>query len=359
MNGFVRLDVLTLPGRSSANASTAVWQLWGAQWWDAVQAIGTLAAVVVALGLAGWEGFRLRAARRELAEVKAAEATRLEEQQASLVSAWIESDFVPSEDGSHYTHEATVHVANEGNEPVYSVHVVIGAGVPVTQLGPLSVPVPIPVLPPRRSRSWNISLPLLATSSAVGLIPGELVARIDFSDIRGERWHRNFEGVLGRGADEPGQLFTEDTETGESQLGDLSNAFNPMQVAGAFWAAAISDDPPPVDEIRVTLASTASAWADLDEASWAEMRSSISGYGLAAHVYYPAPRVAYVRLVHEDDQSKEVAESGFVEVRAQVITLVFLAGQGWRIFSVGGGATRPDWIGFPQGSLTRDVREGA
>jgi len=106
----------------------------------------------------------------------------------------------------------------------------------------------------------------------------------------------------------------------------------------------------------VLLARTAPAWSDFDDDAWAALRAAVAGYGLAAHVYYPAPRVAYVRLVLEDDANQETSEAGFVEVRALVTTLVFLPGEGWRIFSVGAGVTRPDWIPFPAGSLAEDVR---
>lgn len=332
------------------------WQIWGASWWDAAQAVGTLAAVLVALGLAIWEVMRHRKTQLELEALKASEATRYEEQQAGLVSAWVESEYIDSSDASHYEHRAMVHVANEGAEPVFNVHVVIGIGSPVIQLGPLSIPVPIPVLPPRRVRSWDISLALMAHAAPVGRISGEAVARIDFSNAAGARWHRNYEGVLFRSKGVTSTLFDHDGDEGERQLGDLASPFNPMQVAYTFFAAAVDDSPPSADEVRVVLASSAPGWSDFDEADWEELRDLVSGYGLAAHVYYPAPRVAYVRLVHDEDAKREISESGYVDVRALVATLVFLPGEGWRIFSVGEGATRPDWIAFPSGSLREGLR---
>lgn len=335
------------------------WQVWGASWWDAAQALGTLAAVLLALGLAIWEARRHRTTRLELEALKANESTRIEEQQAGLVSAWVESEYAASSDGSHYEQRSVVHVANEGTEPVFNVHVVVGIGNPIVQLGPISVPVPIPVLPPRRVRSWDISLAVMANSDPVGVIAGEPVARVDFSNAGGVRWHRNYEGILHRSNGASTPLFDRGVEEGEKQLGDLTNAFNPMQVAYAFFGAAVDDSPPPVDEIRVLLASTAPAWSHFGEAEWEHVRDQISPYGLAAHVYYPAPRVAYVRLIHDDDTDKEVSEAGYVEVRALVVTLVFLPGEGWRIFSVGAGATRPDWIGFPIGSLNQGLRGDA
>lgn len=48
--------------------------------------------------------------------------------------------------------------------------------------------------------------------------------------------------------------------------------------------------------------------------------------------------------------------AGYIEVRAQIMTLVFYSGLGWRVFSVGSGATEPDWIEFPPGMKTDDPR---
>lgn len=340
----------------SALLTVTNWQIWGADWWDAAQALGTLAAVLVALSLAMWEAIRHRKTRLELAALRAGEATRHEEQQAGLVSAWVESAYEVSSDASHYEQRAIVHVANEGAEPVFNVHVLIGIGRPIVQLGPLSVPVPIPVMPPRRVRSWDISLALMAHSAPISSMSGEPVARIDFSNAAGARWHRDYEGVLHRSKGESAQLFDHDLDEGERQLGDLSSPFNPMQVAYAFFDAAVDDAPPSANDVRVLLASTAPGWGNFDEADWKRLRDMVAGYGLAAHVYYPAPRVAHVRLVQEDDAKREVLEAGFVNVRALVVTLVFLPGEGWRIFSVGHGATLPDWIAFPSGSLAEDVR---
>lgn len=247
-----------MPGQSEGDGL-----LWGANWWDAAQAVGTLAAVLVALGLAMWEAVRHRRTRRELADLKAAEGIRYEEQQAGLVSAWVESEYLPSEDASHYEQIARVQVANESAEPVFNVHVVVGLGNPVVQIGPISVPVPIPVLPPRHVRSWDISLALLAHTPPVGSMLGQPVARVDYTSASGLRWHRDYQGVLSTSQGSSTPIFDFDPEAGEKQLGDLANAFNPMQVAYTLYGAAIDDSPPPAEKVAIRLARTAPAWGRL------------------------------------------------------------------------------------------------
>jgi len=77
--------------------------------------------------------------------------------------------------------------------------------------------------------------------------------------------------------------------------------------------------------------------------------------GLAAHVHYPAPRVAYVKTLSDGAAATRVTVPGYVEVPMTLFTLRFIAGTGWRIFSIGW-ATRMDMIPFPEGDLRRDIR---
>lgn len=329
--------------------------VWEAKWWDAWQAFGTVGAVAIALLLALYEGVRARRAERALASEREQRLKSDRFATAALVSAWIETQYEPSRDGTHYLRRGTLHLANESNEPVFDVHVVVGVGQPVVQLGPLAVPTPIPVLPPRRHRSWDISLGLLAFGGGLQ-IPSDPVAKIYFSDAQQVRWKRDFEGRLGElDVGQPEQRPTEDE--GVEQLGHPSNSFNPIWTAMAFLNLIRRDDPPATaSELAPYLAEKASGWDTLDDSGVRVLGEDLADYGMAAHAWYPAPQVAYVRLVHEGGQNIVTSAAGYIEVRAQIMTLVFYSGLGWRVFSVGSGATEPDWIEFPPGTITDDPR---
>lgn len=329
--------------------------VWDAKWWDAWQAFGTVGAVAIALVLALYEGVRARWAEKALASERKQRLRSDRVATAALVSAWVETRYEPSADGTHYLRRGTVHVANESNEPVFNVHVVIGVGKPVVQIGPLAVPAPIPVLPPRRHRSWDISLGLLAYGGGLQ-IPSDPVAKIYFTDANEIRWNRDFDGRLAEQSDRQ-QEPQPDEDEGVRQLGEPANTFNPIWTALAFLNLIRRDEPPAsVSELAPFLAENAPGWESLDDSEIRDLGEGLADFGLATHVWYPAPQVAYVRLVHEGDQENTPSVAGYVEVRAQVITLVFYAEIGWRVFSVGAGATEPDWIMFPSGAITDDPR---
>jgi hypothetical protein len=344
----------TLPDRLQGGSMPDVWE---AKWWDAWQAFGTIGAVAIALTLALYEGVRARRAEKALASERKQRLHSDRFATATLVSAWVETRYEPSADGTHYLRRGTVHVANESNEPVFDVHVVVGVGQPVVQIGPLAVPAPIPVLPPRRHRSWDVSLGLLAYGGGLR-IPSDPVAKMYFSDAQQVRWSRDFEGRLKEQVD--GQQEPQpNRDEGEKQLGDPSNTFNPIWTALDFLNLIRREDPPvTAPELAPFLAENATGWKGLSNSEFRDLGQSLADYGMAAHAWYPAPQVAYVRLVHEEDQEKVVSAAGYVEVRAQIITLVFYAGSGWRVFSVGSGATEPDWIEFPPEALVEDPRGG-
>ena len=329
--------------------------VWEAKWWDAWQAFGTVGAVAIALVLALYEGVRARRAEKALASEREQRLKSERFATAALVSAWVETQYEPYPDGTHYLRRGTLHLANESNEPVFDVHVDVGVGQPVVQIGPLAVPTPIPVLPPRRHRSWDISLGLLAFGGGLQ-IPSDPVAKIYFSDAHQVRWKRDFEGrlselVVGQQEQRP----TEDE--GVQQLGHPSNSFNPIWTAMGFLNLIRRDDPPATaSELAPYLAENASGWNALDDSAIQALGEELAEYGMAAHAWYPAPQVAYVRLVQEEDQDLVPSAAGYVEVRARVMTLVFYSGLGWRVFSVGAGATEPDWIEFPPGTISDDPR---
>lgn len=327
--------------------------VWGADWWDAWQAFGTVGAVTIAIFLALFEGFRARRAESALAVERKQRKQSDRISTASLVSAWIETTHVPSADGTHYLRRGTLHLANESNEPVFNVQVVVGVGRPVVQIGPLAVPHSIPVLPSRHHRSWDISLGLLGFGGGLQL-PSDPVAKICFTDVNDACWDRDFEGKLSEQNTDGNGVESDETE-GIRQLGDPSNTFNPLWAALDFLNLIRRQDPPITRaELSPLLAEKAHGWDVLDDTTIQSMGKDLADYGMAAHAWFPAPQVAYVRLIRDEDQSSRSQEAETIEIQAQIITLVFYAGTGWRIFSVGGGVTEPDWIEFPPGTISDD-----
>lgn len=325
----------------------------GVTWWDAAQAIGTVAAVAVALGIALIEAVRGSRDRR-----KQARDTR--RSVAARVNAWVEVTSETSPDGSHYVRRATLHLANESDEPVFRVAVLVGVGEPPVQIGPLAAPVPVWTLPARHRRSWDVTMGLLAHSGPGAYSPADPVAMVAFTDVHGVRWRRDFQGTLTDTSEPAGRLLVSTAESGdagEAQLGQ-TNDFNPLPVALWFLTVVRGQEiPATVENVRVAVDASAPGWNELDDAMIESIRNEVDGYGLAAHVWYPAPRVAYVRLVHEEDAETAVAPvtAGWAPVRGKILTMVF-GPDGWKVFSVG--PTDPDWVLFPAGWLSDDPRGG-
>lgn len=324
--------------------------LWGAQWWDVLTAFGTVGAVLVSLGLAVQGSLR---ARRAEGQLKAERQQRIQDERrsiAGLVSGWAESEYEPSRDGTHFVRSTFVYVANESSEPLYNIEVNISIGSPPVQLGPLSVPFPLPVLPARHRRSWDITQGVLAHSVGVGEVPTEPLVSLEFEDSHGVKWRRGYDGKLER--EPPRIAILPPTENeGIKQLGPLESDFNPLKIATAFLAALAQAQS--VKELAPFISPSASGWKDLTEDQMIETRDALAEFGLASHVWYPVSRIAYVRLVHDDDIEKlQRGEPG----RGQIVTLVLLAGKGWRVFSIGPAVTEPDWIEFPRNDLNRDIR---
>lgn len=335
-----------------AEAAVDAPSILGATWWDALQAIGTLLAVIVAVTLALAESHRARDAVRDRDRLLRDQAARDRRRSASLVGAWIEVDVEPSEDGTHYIRRGRLYLANEGTEPVFAVSVGVGVNDPPVQVGPLSAPIPIPVLAPRTRRSWDVATGLLAHSAAERRLPTHPVAWVAFTDAEGIRWHRDFAGVL---AESEGTSGPVTSPPDAAQMGPLDNPFNPLPTALAFLEMLAPERQASPNDFAL-LVSDAPGWSDLTSATIAEMARDLAEFGLAAHVWYAAPYVAYVRLVHDDDIDKATSAMGsdLIPVHAKVLTLVFAPDAGWRVFSIG--VTEPDWIGFPAGTLGDDPR---
>ncbi|MBV1781296.1 hypothetical protein KRR55_19480 [Paeniglutamicibacter sp. ABSL32-1] len=332
--------------------------VWGADWWDAWQAFGTVGAVTIAIFLALFEGLRARRAEAALASERKQRKQSDRISTASLVSAWIETTHEPSADGTHYLRRGTLHLANESNEPVFNVQVLVGIGRPVVQIGPLAVPHSIPVLPSRHHRSWDISLGLLGFGGGLQL-PSDPVAKLAFTDVNEVRWNRDFDGKLGEQSAEGNEPKPDDTE-GMRQLGDPTNTFNPIWAALDFHNLIRREEPPITRaELSPLLAEKAHGWDVLDDVMIQSMGKDLDDYGMAAHAWFPAPQVAYIRLVREEETTNPSQGAEAIEIQAQIITLVFYAGIGWKIFSVGGGVTEPNWIEFPPGTISDDPWTGA
>lgn len=171
-------------------------QIFGADWWDVAVAVGTVGAVIVALLLAFAERKRTTRAEEELKDERASATSRREMELAAMVSAWVEITPDASADGKHYIRQATIQVENQSDRPAYNGNVCVGVRQTAsgwTPVGPLAVPLPLPVLPPHPRQSWDITLALSACSSSQATVNGHPTAAISFSDPNGQRWTRDFD----------------------------------------------------------------------------------------------------------------------------------------------------------------------
>lgn len=90
-------------------------------------------------------------------------------------------------------------------------------------------------------------------------------------------------------------------------------------------------------------------------AGLASMLASVGGLG--AHVHYPAPRIAYVKAVPEEVAKQRAEHPGQVEVEGVVVlTLRWVRGVGWQVFSAGPAGTVADRVRFPERDLSQDPR---
>ena len=312
--------------------------------------MGTSGAVIVALWLARRESRRARRLAEQIREEG-------ERRTASLVSAWVETHYEPSKDGTHYIRRAVVHLSNESDEPAFELRLVIGLFDPVVQVGPLSVPDAIPVLPPRRDREWNITLPLLAFSRSHEGMPRDPVAQVIFKDSQGKLWIREFSGELRRLNDSEESPAVSPQE-GERQVGDIYTPFNPMTVVLKFvYILQRKDSPCTMKDLRPFLDDHAPAWRSTSTEQLDQIKDMVKSLALASHVYYPGERVAYVRFVSEDLADQPTPTVGRQTQISGIVTLTFTPAIGWRIFSIGGAVTQPDWIEFPRGSLLKDATQ--
>lgn len=302
---------------------------WSVTWelWTVLTAMGTIAATLVALALAlrGWLDSRAAAAK--------------------VVAAWVTDEYRPREDGSSYRRTTRVHIANEANEPVFNAKVSVHVGRDETPLGPLSVPAPISVLPPRRELVFDISIPLLAH-----LDTWSPKATLYFTDPQGRRWLRLSNGEL-RNVSRQRTFWSKSSRgVDERQLGDMTSVLNPMMVALAFLTG-LRDPGTTPEELVMLLAPEARGWVELN---WDQLRSELQRYQPTSMVDYPAERIARIKLSGDATlEGRQVEGQGLELTDYMFMTLTLNPDHGWRVFSVGGHVP-PDAIFF-DGSLLADV----
>ncbi len=301
---------------------TVSWDIWGV-----LTAIGTVGAALVAvlLGLGAW--------------------IRDKDVAARVVSAWVTDEYAPRPDGSSYKRKVVVHVANEGNEPVFAARVNVLLGRHRTPVGPLAAPAPIAVIAPRRELAFDISTPLLAHSNSWSPL-----ATLTFTDSRGKRWLRDADGELHDVSKERPRWSKASEPGDERQLGDTS-LLNPMMIAMAFLAGLRDTETNP-DDLQATLAPEAHGWARTD---LQQLRTQLERYQPTSMVDYPAPRIARVKLSGDQSLEGRTVEGEGVELNDYMfITLTLIPERGWRIFSVGE-SIPPDLIDF-DGTLGDEVQ---
>lgn len=320
--------------------------LWGADWWDAFTALGTVSAVVTAILISLFDSWRNRKALRR-------EREKSQERTATLVSAWVETEYSPADNGTRYDKRTLLKVANESDEPVYNVFVDVALQEPFRQVGPLAVPTPIPTLAPRTLREWDVSPGLLPHEvSAGGYSFREPVARIIFSDPRKQRWQRDYSGVLEKFVSETSKSSSQLDSENDLQIGETS-ALNPLFVAMVFIASLQEEDGPNFKILRETLDPLAPGWKKMSEAEWTEFAAEMPQYAMPSHVWYRTPRVAYVRLISEAERLQTEA-TGEAHYPMEILTLVFRGALGWTVFSFG--PTSPEWIRFTAGETLQPIK---
>ncbi len=303
------------------------------------------------------ETVRARRAERGLKLERQSRADDARRAVASLVASTVDVNPEPSDDASHYIQRASLQIANQSAEPVFNVRVIVAVSDPPVPIGPLAAPAPIPVLPAGHKRTWDITVGLLAHARLASTLGMHPTTELFFTDSQGERWHRAYDGKLSVASKSKRIEFRDISDGNEAQLGELDNHFNPLPIVLAFLDALTSKGKKPtVEDIAPLLSPTANGWEVLTDAAVAEMGEELSAYGLAAHIWYPAPFVAWARLIRDDDARVPVQTGEFRSVDAKILTLCFLPTIGWRVFGIG--PTAPDWIAFPPGSLTDDPRGG-
>ena len=306
--------------------------------------IGTVGAVVVALAIALTQAgvaivlsiLQRRQARRKV---------------GSLVSAWVEHEYAPSSSGEYYQRTVFLHLASESDEPVFRVELLCGIQTekgPI-QLGPLSAPPVIPVLPAKREFTYDIAMGLLGFGDFAHDSFRGLVARVAFRDRKDKLWQRGFDGKLEKVRKPNPAIITEASDDlAFATAGPLDNLYNPRAAVFAFADVAANEDVSDL-EFGQPLSTQAPGWAKSPLALIKEFRTMLCELNVATHVWYPTPRIAYVRMFTEQ-------AGGKIPQEMDIITLVWRGGLGWTLFGVG--PYLPWMIPFSPGELDSNPLDG-
>ncbi len=317
--------------------------------WQILVALGTFLAVAASVAFGIAEGFKARRDRRELVAVRNETVQKERLAVAGLVSAWISDTYEPDPSRHSYKRKATLHVANESNEPVFNATANVHLGDKSRLIGPLGTPTPISVIPPRRELTWDISTGIRAFDDS-----SNPRVSLGFSDSQSRRWLRKVDGELTESTGKDVFHYAEeDAEGARAQLGEPDPWLNPMSVAFLF-AHALWKDPAEfkLEELLPLLDEEANGWrGDWDEARVSELRELLGKYGnLATLAWYAAPKVAYARVFSDSSLNQVTAAGSGLAVDGCFITLTHHQETGWRVFGVGP-MFRPDQIKFPDGEF--------
>lgn len=330
-------------------------------WPDVVTALTGSVAVVVAVVVAIVEAARAHRARSDRDRIEDERKSAERRSVARLITAWIERSYIPNEDGTQYNERVLAKISNESDVAVFNCSAAISLEpfIPesgsVVVLGPLSIPDPIPVLPPRRELTFDLSIPLAAyRQDELGATPDVPRIALSFVDQNDVHWVREPHGELEEIVSGTGPVFipTPDDEV-DSYLGRI-DVTNPMAVVMAFLAGVTGED---LDEdeafelVSATLAPEAEGWKNFTPLHLVEIRKELKDFGVGSHVMYPTPHVAYVKILDQETTQIVAKRGANTVIPVRMVTLIYHPDRGWRIFAYGGGGTSPDRIYFPGGTL--------
>jgi hypothetical protein len=286
--------------------------------WNAISAVSTLLATVVALwlGLRGVWISHKDAARK--------------------IGVWVTQRYDFNVATDSYNRFVQLHVSNEGDEPVFDANVMVFTGLETKEyaVGSLSAPSPIQVLAPRQQLDFDISTGIQAYDDT-----WKLMAEVDFVDSRGVRWCRDREGRLSKMRGKAKLINRKATVQQDiGELGRRANQFdnnpawllNPMAVAQFFLNALGDNRAFSEGKYEPLLATEAEGWESVD---WAACRIQWAKLLPTSFVQYPAPRIAQIKLAERKLEGKQVANGSYL-LQVKIMTLT-LGERGWRIYGIG------------------------
>ena len=257
--------------------------------------------------------------------------TKEKTEPARLVSSWVTTTYSPSADGESYHKSTILHIANQGEEPVFDVDINISVGYSRHFVGPLSVPHPLSVIPPRGELVFDLSTPLL------GLVDDhDPKSTMTFTDARGKRWRRNNDGTItdsvlqGRWVTGPETSDLLDIPAGRNAL------YSPIAVAEYFLAYLLQISTENDDSILKSICSYIYPTSPIDSTEYIiELSKRYSHYAFTSMADFPTPYVAYVKITGDPQLVGKMVSGDGKLIEVSIITLVFSRKNGWGIYSIG------------------------